>query len=96
MQATGERQRRLLGMILSDPPPGPELLAGLARAAGWVLPAQVAVAALSEWRPQDALVLPPDVLADWTRPDPCLLVPDPDGPGRHRQVPAAADPGAVR
>jgi hypothetical protein len=110
VQATGERQRRLLGMILSHPPPGPELLAGLARAAGWVLPAQVAVAALSEWRPQDALVLPPDVLADWTRPDPCLLAAglatarrerrgggaaDPRPPA-DRQVPAAADPGAVR
>ena len=36
MQAAGERQRRLLGMILADPPPSPELLAGLARAAAWV------------------------------------------------------------
>jgi hypothetical protein len=86
VQAAGERQRRLLGMILSDPPPGPELLAGLARAAGWVLPAQVAVAALGEWRPQDAPVLPPDVLVDTTRPDPCLLVPDPDGPGRQAVI----------
>ena len=88
-QTAGERQRRsrrLLGTILSEPPPGAELLAGLARAAGWVLPAQVAVAALGEWQPQDALVLPPDVLADWTRPDPCLLVPDPDGPGRRAAI----------
>lgn len=61
-------------------------LAGLARAAGWVLPAQVAVAALGEWRPQDALMLPPDVLADGTRPDPCLLVPDPEGPGRQAVI----------
>ena len=86
VQAAGERQRRLLGVILSDPPPSAELLAGLARAAGWVLPAQVAVAALGEWRPQDALLLPPDVLADGTRPDPCLLVPDPDGPGRQAVI----------
>ncbi len=28
------------------------------------------------------LLLPPGVLADWTAADPCLLVPDPDGPGR--------------
>jgi len=88
-QTAGERQRRsrrLLGTILSEPPPSAELLAGLARAAGWVLPAQVAVAALGEWQPQDALVLPPDVLADWTRPDPSLLVPDPDGPGRRAAI----------
>jgi PucR C-terminal helix-turn-helix domain len=82
VQAAGEQQQRLLAMILSDPPPGPELLGAQARAAGWVLPAQVAVAALDEWRQQDAPVLPPDVLADWARPDPRLLVPDPDGPGR--------------
>lgn len=78
---------RLLGAILSEPAPAAELLAGLAHAAGWVLPAQVAMAALGEWQPQDALLLPPGVLADGTRPDPCLLVPDPDGPGR----PAAID-----
>jgi PucR-like helix-turn-helix protein len=93
------RSRRLLGTILSEPPPGAELLAGLARTVGWVLPAQVAVAALGEWRQQDALVLPPDVLADVARPDPCLLVPDPDGPGRQaaidralRGLPAAIGP----
>jgi hypothetical protein len=88
-QTAGERQRRsrrLLGTILSEPPPGAELVAGLARVAGWVLPAQVAVVALGEWRTQDALVLPPDVLADWTRPDPCLLLPDPDGPGRQAVI----------
>jgi hypothetical protein len=32
--------------------------------------------------------LPPDVLADLTRRDPCLLVPDPDGPGRRQQLEA--------
>lgn len=89
VQVAGERQRRsrqLLGMIVSEPPPGAELVAGLARAVGWVLPARVAVAALGEWRQQDALLLPPDVLADSTRPDPCLLVPDPDGPGRQAAI----------
>jgi len=89
VEPAGERQRRcrrLLGMILSDPPPGTELLAAVARAAGWMLPARVAVAAVGEWRPQDALVLPPDVLADLTRPDPCLLLPDPDGPGRQAAI----------
>jgi hypothetical protein len=89
VQAAGERQRRsrqLLGMIVSEPPPGAGPLAALARAVGWVLPAHVAVAALGEWRQQDALLLPPDVLADWTRPDPFLLVPDPDGPGRQAAI----------
>ena len=81
VQAAGDRQRRLLGAIVSDPPPRAELVASLARAAAWVLPARVAVVVLGG-RQQDGLVLPPGVLADWTGPEPCLLVPDPDGPGR--------------
>jgi hypothetical protein len=32
---------------------------------------------------------PPDALADLARRDRCLLVPDPDGPGRRRQLAAA-------
>jgi len=79
-QATGDRQRRLLEEILADPPPRPGQVAALARAADWILPARVAVAILGA-RP-DTLLLPPGVLADWTAADPCLLIPDPDGPGR--------------
>ncbi|HMI26971.1 MAG TPA: PucR family transcriptional regulator, partial [Streptosporangiaceae bacterium] len=79
VQATGDRQRRLLAAIVSDPPSRAELVASLARTAGWVLPDQVAVVVLGH-RQQDGLLLPPGVLADWTGPEPCLLVPDPDGP----------------
>jgi PucR C-terminal helix-turn-helix domain len=115
-QATGDRQRRLLEEILADPPPRPERVAAQARAAGWILPAQVAVAILTNYRAGDrrspetsppgrdpdrpsppgrdpdrtgpagrepaGILLPPGVLADWTAADPCLLIPDPDGPGR--------------
>jgi len=84
-QATGDQQRRLLDLILADPPPRPGQLATLARAAGWVLPAQVAVAILAIPAPgqaPDTLLLPPGVLADWTAADSLLLIPDPDGPGR--------------
>jgi hypothetical protein len=79
-QAAGDRQRRLLDLILADPPPHPDQVAALAREAGWFLPAHVAVAILGA-RP-DTLLLPPGVLADWTAADPRLLIPDPDGPGR--------------
>jgi PucR C-terminal helix-turn-helix domain len=88
-QGTGDRQRRLrrlFGMIVAEPPAPAELVASLAQAVGWALPAQVAVAVLGERRAQDTFVLPPDVLADRTRPDPCLLVPDPDGPGRQAAI----------
>jgi PucR C-terminal helix-turn-helix domain len=89
-QAASDRQRRLLDLILADPPPRPGQVAALARAADWILPAQVAVAVLGRQRRDhgpDPLLLPPGVLADWTAAAPLLLIPDPDGPGRQ----AAAD-----
>ena len=85
VQAAGDRQRRLLAAIVSDPPSRAELVASLARAVGWVLPDQVAVVILGQ-RQQDGFLLPPGVLADWTGPEPCLLVPDPDGPGRQAAI----------
>ena len=94
VQAAGDRQRRLLAAIMSDPPSRAELVASLARAAGWVLPAQVAVVVLG-WRQQDGLLLPPGVLADWTGPEPCLLVPDPDGPGRQAALDRALSDRAL-
>jgi hypothetical protein len=79
------RRRRLLDLIVTDPPVSREAVAELARAAGWPLPRRVAVVALED-RSQDHFgplpALPPDVLVDVARQDPCLLVPDPDGPGR--------------
>ena len=94
VQAAGDRQRRLLAAIVSDPPRA-ELVAGLAQAAGWVLPDQVAVVVLGQ-RQQDGLLLPPGVLADWTGPEPCLLVPDPDGPGRQAAIDRALSDRALR
>lgn len=79
------RRRRLLDLIVADPPVSRDAVAELARAAGWALPRRVAVVALED-RSQDHFgplpALPPDVLVDVARQDPCLLVPDPDGPGR--------------
>ncbi|WP_245646278.1 PucR family transcriptional regulator [Nocardiopsis trehalosi] len=90
-QAAGELQRRrgrLVNLLLADDPPAPEAVAGLARAAEWRVPAEVAVVAL-HGRDSDTAgtpVLPPDVLADFNRADPCLVVPDPEGPGRLRTL----------
>lgn len=80
-------RRRLLALLLSDPPAPEPVVAALARTAGWRLPRRVAAVALADWardvsRPPAGL--PPDVLVDLTRPVPCLLMPDPDGPGRPR------------
>jgi hypothetical protein len=79
------RRRRLLDLIVTEPPVSRDAITDLARAAGWPVPRKVAVVALED-RSQDHFgplpALPPDVLVDMTRQDPCLLVPDPDGPGR--------------
>jgi PucR C-terminal helix-turn-helix domain/GGDEF-like domain len=88
------RRRRLLDLLVADPPVSRQAIADRARAAGWPLPRTVAAVALADRGPGrspgplSGLVpgllpaLPPDVLIDMVRPDPCLLVPDPDGPGR--------------
>ena len=63
--------------------------AGLAATIGWRLPRRVvAVALAAPASPcSGSLVpLPPDVLVDLAGREPCLLMPDPDGPGRRRQL----------
>jgi hypothetical protein len=86
---TGQLRRRLLDMLTSSPPPPAAVIATLAQAAGWPLPSRVAAVALGRQAGANPAPLPPGVLADTDRRDPCLLVPDPDGPGRRRQVAAA-------
>ena len=91
-EAAGEmerRRRRLLDLIVVDPPASHDAITDLAQAARWALPRQVAALAL-EHRSPDYLgplpALPPDVLIDLARRDPCALVPDPDGPGRAQVI----------
>lgn len=93
-QVAGElehRRRRLMDMLLADPPAAPQAIADLARSAQWREPRRVAAVALHE-RGDDGFVLPslpPDVLSDVNRRDPCLIVPDPDGPGRGKVLETA-------
>jgi hypothetical protein len=91
MEFAGERERRrrrLLDLILAEPAAPAEAVAEAAAAAGWALPRQVVVVALEEQHPDTPMLpgpapaLPDDVLLDWSRREPCLLIPDPDGPGR--------------
>lgn len=83
------RQRRLLDLLITTPPVSKETIAELARGAGWRLPAKVAVVVLEDKGGQafpPLPSLPPDALADMSRRQPCLLVPDPDGPGRAQVI----------
>ena len=83
---TSELRRRLLDMLTSSPAPPAAAIAGLARAAGWPLPRRVAAVALAPLAVRACGPVPPGMLADLTRRDPCLLVADPDGPGRRQQL----------
>jgi hypothetical protein len=85
-QAEGARQdhrRHLLDLLLNAP--SPKDLKQPARAADWPLPRTVAVVALRERGPDTRHpALPPDVLLGLHLAEPCLVVPDPEGPGRAR------------
>ena len=86
---TGQLRRRLLDLLTaSSAAPPAAAIASLAQAAGWPLPRRVAAVALTPVAARTPGLLPSDVLADLTRRDPCLLIPDPYGPGRRRQLAA--------
>jgi hypothetical protein len=99
---TSQLRRHLLDMLTSSPAPPAPAIASLAQAAGWPLPRRVAAVALTPLAGSNPGPLPADALADLTRRDPCLLIADPDGPGRRLQLatalrgwlPAASHPAA--
>jgi hypothetical protein len=84
-EETTRRRYRLITLLLADPAPA-EAIAAQASLAGWRLPRLVSVVLLSGRTLGQPLALPAEVLADLARPQPCLIVPDPDGPGRRRML----------
>jgi PucR C-terminal helix-turn-helix domain len=85
------RQRELVELLMRDPPAEDTDVRVAEKAAGWKLPRSVAAVAcaeadlpqLSRRLPTDALVIDLDQLG-------CVLVPDPEGPGRLGEVERAA------
>ena len=71
-------RRYLVELLLAGSPVAVE---AAARRAGWPVPARIAVVALRV-DPQPRPVLAPSILAAFDRAEPCLVVPDPDGPGQ--------------
>jgi hypothetical protein len=85
------RRRELVGLLLADPPADAADLAAAARAAAWEVPAGVAALAC----PEDALArvsrrLPLEALATVVDREGCVLLPDPEGPGRAEALARAA------
>ncbi|MEV6006482.1 helix-turn-helix domain-containing protein [Streptomyces sp. NPDC051976] len=87
LHAAGELQRRrarLLDLLTAEPPAAPEALRELAEAAQWQVPGSLAVLVVDREDEGDAAppVLPPGFLGRFDQRPGCVVVPDPDGPGR--------------
>ncbi|GAB3684462.1 PucR family transcriptional regulator [Actinocorallia lasiicapitis] len=87
-RAAGQRQdrkRRLIDLLLGQPVPDAKEVKEAALNAGWTVPRTVAAVALQERGPDTKRPnLPQEMLLALHLPEPCLIVPDPDGPGRHQ------------
>ncbi|MGW7520940.1 PucR family transcriptional regulator [Streptomyces sp. NPDC054796] len=94
LRSAGELQRRrdrLLDLLVADPPASCEAISDLARAAQWTVPRRLAVVLVDSREGEDGgeperPITPPEVLVRTDRRPVCMVVPDPDGPGRARTV----------
>lgn len=83
----GRRRYELAALMMREPPAPPTDLRAAAQAAGWSVPRRLAVLACGEPDlPQISRRLPTDALATRIEGLGCVLVPDPDGPGRVAEV----------
>ncbi|HWE89891.1 MAG TPA: helix-turn-helix domain-containing protein [Pseudonocardiaceae bacterium] len=75
------RRRRLLKLLLAEPPSGPALIASAARSAGWALPERVipiALEARDSRRHPSVPEVAANILVDLESNNPCLLVSEAD------------------
>ena len=98
--AAGQAQlyrRRLVRLLVREPPPEAAAAESAAREAGWALPRSLAVLAIAGPN-RDAVVsrLAPDVIAETIGELACAIVPDPDGPGRRGALARAVDEAGAR
>jgi len=77
------RRRRLVRMLVRDPPVDPAAVEAAAGDAAWELPRRIAVLAIAgERRGPAALRLPPGSIAETIGALTCAIIPDPEGPGQ--------------
>jgi hypothetical protein len=76
------RRRRLVRLLVRDPPAERAVVEAAAGDAGWALPRTLAALAIAGERRDAAAHLPPEVIAETIGELTCAIVPDPDGPGR--------------
>ncbi|NGN63571.1 PucR family transcriptional regulator [Streptomyces sp. A7024] len=91
LHAAGELQRRrdrLVEMVTSQPPAPEEAVVDLAHAARWPVPATLAVIVVDRppEGPAPRPLLPPEFLTRFDAWPGRIVVPDPEGPGRARDI----------
>jgi PucR C-terminal helix-turn-helix domain len=81
------RRRRLVRMLVRDPPTDPDAVRAAAADAGWPLPRTLAVIAISGGqRSAVASRLPPGTISEAVGDLTCAVIGDPDGPGRRSLI----------
>ncbi len=85
------RRRRLVGLLLAEPPAAMEAVSELARLAKWRPPRLVSVIVLAghDLYGGREPAVPGEVLKDLDHAPPVLIVPDPYGPGRRQMIDVA-------
>jgi hypothetical protein len=91
------RRRRLVRMLVREPPLDPEAVLAAAREAEWELPRLLAVLAIDgEQRARALRRLPPETITETLGELAVAIVPDPEGPGRVAAIERAiAESGSV-
>jgi hypothetical protein len=85
------QQRELVAMLLREPAPEQADLRAAAQEAGWRVPGRVAALACADGVLAElARALPADAISTRIEGVGCVVVPDPDGPGRGEEVERAA------
>jgi PucR C-terminal helix-turn-helix domain len=80
------RRRRLVRLLVREPAVDPAVIEAAAGDASWPLPRTLAVLAIAGQSSSSALRLPSDAIAERVGELTCVIVPDPDGPGRGRSL----------
>ncbi len=80
------RRRRLVRLLVREPVVDPAMIEAAAGDASWPLPRTLAVLAIAGQRSAAALRLPADAITERVGELTCVIVPDPDGPGRRASI----------
>ena len=91
------RRRRLVRLLVRDPPAELAAVESAAAEAGWLLPRMLAVVAIAgEYRSAAASRLPAGTIHEVIGELSCAVIGDPDGPGRRQAVTQAIEDAGAR